>query len=1765
MSRRLLAVLLALAMLLSLVPVGALAQETDGVAPQIIDEENFLDADAEYQVDALGNSTTTVYVTYQFDDSRSGGIVVVAAYEGMKMIQSLSAPADRGESSLKVALPGLPEAALLRVFLLDEETLEPLCDSCSVYTGPSESVYDEGEQGDVDWVFDDGWLRVSSNTGEPVELTPQEGGLREYGWSQYADQITTVLLENISRIPQGAFSEYRWLEQVNLSGTAVDIGDMAFYGCARLETVGTIQASIASVGQQAFDGCKRLTVIDGLETCKKIDDYAFQNCTNLTGYLQLQSLKELGYGAFAGSGVGTVYFEDAGLTEIPAYAFMDCKNLRDVSLPDSVTRIDEGAFAWSGLRDINLYEVKEICSWALAGTDLDDLYLGNLESLGTYAFAGARLANITLDGGAAEIPEGAFKAARIEYIDLGDFVEIIRAEAFAESQVDEMYVRDSLRSVEANAFRDAVLDWMGGSCEQVSIGETGNEAFRRAYMDMLGNGDTDRTEDLDVPEETAQTQPEALEEPIPEETEATLPEETEAALPEETEAPAEEPSELTAEEAADGGYYLAPQGAEMTETVPAEQMAAYTGTEKVSKDTHTVTFTGLIPYVDYALVVSTEPGNLEPRCLQYIAQNWSDSNGNLTFTYVPRTEAKAMVQLYGPDRLTLESETDYLMLHPGESAQLKLHCSNPEAEIYPQNMGWNEYEEEWVLEDKEITLYAHQTEEPGGWEIRAESDWPEETKTVYVTFRTFGGGQDATAKIRVDVVPEDRQVERVQLGETAVTRNVFDSEPTALPIFLQLDSGDAWEEYALNAAEGSDTAYIESVSFSPDTPADVQTFFTVALKDERTVLLGTNADLIGSAADVKGLKGSYKGVSFDVKIKNQTEVLTTQDMTLTVKKDLPKVKASPITLNPYYAARSQVSYTGGEVRQIAENVDCGDTAISFVSRDDCGADTFCVDYTKPMKAASRNIQTKVLVEGCLIPLDVTIPVKLDVKAPALKPDTGKWTISSLGSQNMETGYTCTTKGVDMEQLYIGDDIQVVDKKGVPVEGYSAYVDAKNIRLQAYEDLRPLGKQDLRIRFRVCPFDSFADRETQGVWLEIPVTVTNQDPQVTLQYANATLNVDTDGSLNLYAVVSGLGGHMDAPDWQYSVSGGGMKDASAYFDVFQSGSYDDDDYRLTITPKFDKAAMGAAYEKAVNSTYTVYLGLGNKASTKLTLKLTTKQPAVKLTVSGTLDPNNINSRAPVQAAISNANWLVELDHWITPADHPEEKTDTMDLWYEDGPMGTSVRAETGKQPAPGKYLLHMVYGYYDEKGQEVPVTTVTAPFQVKSAKPTLKVTGKLESLDAQSFVTLIPGYVRSDEQNGIQYPQVSITDPKGRILEENVDYTLLDYEERDTTGLEGSLYVYPVTDGDSVLAPGKYTVTLTYDAETFGQDLRLTGSFQVTQTPAKVTLAKTALTVHPQVTMEPVRIWAKAEDGAMETDWQLELCDKKGNPVEETDLIRYRVDQDCDKAVDSDGDVSYGPYGAIDVVGTGKIPAADTTLYLKLTTDPRLPGRYQLLTVKVLGQASIRKLQKMAVSTQQSLDPSYSSNFLMLTGTLKGCDVGDIVLKPELQVSRDNGKTYVPVTGDVNISTDFSAYTKQFRIDISIWETVDPDARYRVEVKSYGDRTCKTLIGTAVTNLKVAYGANKFTVDKGLTLYRADARSELTLPLSARDTDQQIRRITVKGRTDFSVYNRGSGWVLRYRGETPDTLKSGSLTLQIFLKGNTTDKPNATATVKLTVK
>ncbi len=166
--------------------------------------------------------------------------------------------------------------------------------------------------------------------------------------------LTSITIPNsVTSIEYGAFANCSSLTSITIPNSVTSIGNYAFNSCSGLTSI-TIPNSVTSIGEYAFAGCSGLTsvvveegniVYDSRENCNaiietatntlitgcqnttipnnvaKIEDYAFQYCSNLTSITIPNSV-----------------------TSIGSYAFSDCSGLTSITIPNSVTSIGGGAF-----------------------------------------------------------------------------------------------------------------------------------------------------------------------------------------------------------------------------------------------------------------------------------------------------------------------------------------------------------------------------------------------------------------------------------------------------------------------------------------------------------------------------------------------------------------------------------------------------------------------------------------------------------------------------------------------------------------------------------------------------------------------------------------------------------------------------------------------------------------------------------------------------------------------------------------------------------------------------------------------------------------------------------------------------------------------------------------------------------------------------------------------------------------------------------------------------------------------------------------------------------------------------------------------------------------------------------------------------------------------------------------------------------------------------------------------------------------------------
>ena len=148
--------------------------------------------------------------------------------------------------------------------------------------------------------------------------------------------------------------------------SVTSIGNYAFLNCSRLTGV-TIPASVTSIGDWAFSGCSGLTGVTIPASVTSIGEYAFYDCSGLTeidvsaSNTKYQSIDGILYSKTGdilvccpGGKKGSVTIP-ASVTSIEKRAFQDCSGLTGVTIPASVTSIGKYAFSGcSGLTGVTI-------------------------------------------------------------------------------------------------------------------------------------------------------------------------------------------------------------------------------------------------------------------------------------------------------------------------------------------------------------------------------------------------------------------------------------------------------------------------------------------------------------------------------------------------------------------------------------------------------------------------------------------------------------------------------------------------------------------------------------------------------------------------------------------------------------------------------------------------------------------------------------------------------------------------------------------------------------------------------------------------------------------------------------------------------------------------------------------------------------------------------------------------------------------------------------------------------------------------------------------------------------------------------------------------------------------------------------------------------------------------------------------------------------------------------------------------------------------
>lgn len=185
-------------------------------------------------------------------------------------------------------------------------------------------------------------------------------GTTTIGWCMFygCSSLTSVTIpSSVTAIGAGAFYGCRGLTNIDIPSGVTYIGYRAFSGCNGLTNV-ELPNGLTGIYEETFQGCN----LDSMSipgSVKYIDDRAFSYCSRLTSILIPGSVSSIGTGAFyCCSGLSDLTISN-GVKSIGWATFRYCSSIDCVTIPSSVTSIDGYAFqGCNNLTDIAILNPK---------------------------------------------------------------------------------------------------------------------------------------------------------------------------------------------------------------------------------------------------------------------------------------------------------------------------------------------------------------------------------------------------------------------------------------------------------------------------------------------------------------------------------------------------------------------------------------------------------------------------------------------------------------------------------------------------------------------------------------------------------------------------------------------------------------------------------------------------------------------------------------------------------------------------------------------------------------------------------------------------------------------------------------------------------------------------------------------------------------------------------------------------------------------------------------------------------------------------------------------------------------------------------------------------------------------------------------------------------------------------------------------------------------------------------------------------------------
>ena len=420
MRKRLLSMMLAVGMVLTILPASAFATE-DGGRPSARDWFSSNRQQQEQTGEQGGEEYTSDPAPSMYSE----------------MVQS--APISQSDKPIEGMFLSNNESNSV-YFSLDDEGTVIIYGKGSIKTDLPLGYYDMSDEN-----YDDN----GNYTGMPGYGSPFSGN----------DNIKNIFIDNgITDIPEGLFENCTNLTTVTMADSITYIGDHAFKKCINLTAI-TIAESVTYIGDHAFEDCYRLGTVNFSNNVTSIGAYAFANCS--TSNLIVDHGDGTGsYSGFTSELLTSIVIPDS-VTSIGEHAFDGCDELRNVTLPKHLTSIADYMFkGCDSLTQITIPNgVTKIGSYAFYECPIANFTIPNqVTTIGDYAFSECTFENIMLPNSVTSIGTGAFaRCENLTNIEIPNSVTSIGAETFMLcTKLTSVTISNKVDTIESHTFSECI-------------------------------------------------------------------------------------------------------------------------------------------------------------------------------------------------------------------------------------------------------------------------------------------------------------------------------------------------------------------------------------------------------------------------------------------------------------------------------------------------------------------------------------------------------------------------------------------------------------------------------------------------------------------------------------------------------------------------------------------------------------------------------------------------------------------------------------------------------------------------------------------------------------------------------------------------------------------------------------------------------------------------------------------------------------------------------------------------------------------------------------------------------------------------------------------------------------------------------------------------------------------------------------------------------------------------------------------------------------